>query len=143
MRGLSTIVALLILAGAAAGCAPTGGRVDPPRASDASPVDVLVQGAIDDEVQPLLGALADAREIQLAAWTFWRGRIGGKSVVVSRTEAGPINAAASTTLGILTFSPGIVINQGTAGAHDPQLKIFDILVGQSTVDFGAFASTDA
>lgn len=137
------LLALLILIAAATGCAPAGGRVDALGASDAPPVDVLVQGAIDVEVQPLLDALEERREIHLGAWTFWRGRIGPRSVVVSHTGAGPIDAAAATALGIAHFRPRLVINQGTAGAHDPQLKIFDIIVGQSTVDFGAFSTTPA
>lgn len=141
-RPPAMVVAVLIFCAVAVGCASAGGSVDLPGGSGPS-VDVLVQGAIHLEVQPLLDALEDARKVQLAAWTFWRGKIGSKSVVVSRTGAGPINAAASTTLGILSFRPRIVINQGTAGAHDPTLRIFDILVGRSTVDFGAFTSTDA
>lgn len=106
-------------------------------------VDVLVQGALDWELQPLLAALEGKEEIQIAAWTFWRGRIGGKRVVVSRTEIGPVNAAASTTIGVLNFRPGLIINQGSAGANDPELKVFDIVVGESTVDFGAFKSDHA
>lgn len=108
-----------------------------------APVDVVVQGALDWELQPLLAALDEKREIQLAAWTFWRGRIGNKTVVVSRTEVGPINAVAATTLAILTFRPKLIINQGTAGATDPELRIFDIIVGEATVDYGAFRSTPA
>jgi adenosylhomocysteine nucleosidase len=134
------VVALLLLVAGVAGCA---GRVEAPGASDAGPVDVLAQGAVDIEVQPLLDALEDRRRVQLASWTFWRGRMGGKSVVVSLTEQGPINATAATTLGLQHFRPRLVINQGTAGAHDPGLRIFDIVVGRSTVDFGAFASTPA
>src|SRR5712664_3225994 len=84
----------------------------------AQKVDVLVQGAVDGELQPLLAALKDRKEITVAAWTFWTGRIGAKSVVVSRTEMGPINAAAATALGIERFHPAAIINQGTAGAHN-------------------------
>src|SRR5207249_3122677 len=52
--------------------------------------DLLVQGALDSELQPLLSALEGARQVQLDAWTFWTGRIAGKRVVVSRTEVGPL-----------------------------------------------------
>lgn len=65
---------------------------------DASGVDIVVQGALDSELQPLLAALEGKEQIQIAAWTFWRGRVGAKRVVVSRTEVGPINAVAATTL---------------------------------------------
>ncbi|MBK6798167.1 MAG: 5'-methylthioadenosine/S-adenosylhomocysteine nucleosidase [Acidobacteria bacterium] len=104
------------------------------------PVDILVQGALDWELQPLLAALEEKEQIQIAAWTFWKGRIGSKRVVISRTEVGPINAVASTTIGILNFRPSLIINQGSAGANDPELKVFDIVVGESTVDYGAFQS---
>ncbi len=112
-----------------------------PQSSDAA--DLVVQGAVDSELQPLLAALEGRETIQIAAWTFWRGRMGGKRVVVSRTEVGPINAAAATTLAIVNFRPKLIINQGTAGATDPDLKVFDIVVGSATVDYGAFRSAHA
>lgn len=106
-------------------------------------VDVVVQGALDSELQPLLTALEEKEQIQIAAWTFWRGKIAGKRVIVSRTEVGSINAVAATTLAILNFKPKLIINQGTAGANDPELKVFDIVVGEASVDYGAFRSTHA
>src|SRR5262245_14259847 len=110
---------------------------------DGSGVDIVVQGALDSELQPLLAALEGKEQIQIAAWTFWRGRIGAKRVVVSRTEVGPINAVVATTLAIVNFKPKLIINQGTAGANDPELNIFDIVVGEATVDYGAFRSSHA
>lgn len=106
-------------------------------------VDIVVQGALDSELQPLLAALENKQEIQIAAWTFWRGKIAGKNVVVSRTEVGTINAVAATTLAITTFRPRLIINQGTAGANDPELKLFDIVVGEAAVDYGAYRSVHA
>jgi len=114
-----------------------------PSGMEDAAVDVVVQGAIDSELQPLLAALEGKEQIQIAAWTFWRGRIGKQRVVVSRTEVGPINAVASTTLAIVTFKPKLIINQGTAGANDPELKVFDIVVGEASVDYGAFRSAHA
>ena len=80
-------------------------------------VDIVVQGAVDTELQPLLGALDRKEQVQIAAWTFWRGW-AGKTVVVSRTEVGPVNASTATTLAIVNFRPRLIINQGTAGAVD-------------------------
>ena len=48
--------------------------------------DLLIQGAVDSELAPLLAALRDKKEVHVAAWTFWTGQIGSKSVVISRTE---------------------------------------------------------
>lgn len=100
--------------------------------------DLLVQGAMDGELQPLLASLTNKRQIQVGAWTFWEGRIGRKHVVISRTEMGPINAVAATVIGIEHFHPRLVINQGTAGAHNPSLQLWDIVVGEQTTDYSAF-----
>ena len=106
--------------------------------------DVLVQAAIEPELRPLLAALDGAQEVRVGAWTFWTGRITGKtgvkSVVVSRTEVGPINAAAATAIGIQQFQPGVIINQGTAGASNPDLRLWDLVLGERTTDYGAFES---
>jgi hypothetical protein len=115
----------------------------PPAARADAPVDIVIQGAVDSELQPLLAALEDKELVQIAAWTFWRGRLGGLRAVISRTEVGPVNAAAATTLAIVNFRPRLIINQGTAGADDPDLKVFDIVVGEATVDYGAFRSARA
>jgi adenosylhomocysteine nucleosidase len=106
----------------------------------AQKVDLLIQGAVDFELQPLLAALKSKKEVTLGAWTFWTGSIGSKSVVISRTEVGPINAAGATALGIEKFHPAAVINQGTAGAHNVNLALWDIVVGEKTTDYGAFKS---
>jgi adenosylhomocysteine nucleosidase len=103
--------------------------------------DLLVQGALDSELQPILTALTNKKEVKLEAWTFWTGRIGPHRVVVSRTEVGPINAVASTVLGIQRFHPKAIINQGTAGAHNPSLQLWDIVVSEKTTDYGAFRSS--
>ncbi|MFN0166286.1 MAG: 5'-methylthioadenosine/S-adenosylhomocysteine nucleosidase [Bryobacteraceae bacterium] len=102
--------------------------------------DLLVQGAVDTELQPILAALQNKKQVQIRAWTFWTGRIGRKSVVVSRTEVGPINAVASTIIAIERFRPGAIVNQGTAGAHNPSLRLWDIVVSEKATDYGAFKS---
>jgi adenosylhomocysteine nucleosidase len=145
MRGWRSVAAALVvflLQGCAGSVRPTATPAPPP-APTYAPVDIVVQGAVDTELQPLLAALEGSEQIQIAAWTFWRGRMAGKSVVVSRTEVGPMNAATATTLAIVNFHPRLIINQGTAGAADPDLRVFDIVVGDSSVDYGAFRSAHA
>jgi adenosylhomocysteine nucleosidase len=139
-RGIAAALVVFLLSGCAAS-APRPPAAAPPPVHAA--VDIVVQGAVDSELQPLLAALEGREQIQIAAWTFWRGHMGGKNVVVSRTEVGPMNAATATTLAIVNFHPRLIINQGTAGAADPELKVFDIVVGEASVDYGAFRSTHA
>ncbi len=104
---------------------------------------LLVQGAVDGELGPLLERLDGKKEQRIAAWSFWSGRLGGKQVVVSRTDVGPVNAAAATALGIREFQPSAVINQGTAGGHNRALKLWDIVLGEKTTDYAAFKADHA
>jgi len=140
----AVVAALLsVMALAALAAAPQAPAAARPAADVGPPVDIVVQGAVDAELQPLLAALADKETIQIGAWTFWRGQLGGKRVVVSRTEVGPMNASVATALAIVTFRPRLVVNQGTAGALDPSLRVYDVVAGEATVDYGAFRSTHA
>lgn len=102
--------------------------------------DLLVEGAVDLEIAPLLDALQSKHQLQIASWTYWTGRIGTKSVVIARTEQGPINAAASTAFAIDRFHPAAIINEGTAGAHNPDFGLFDIVLGEKTTDFSGYQS---
>ena len=106
-------------------------------------VDLLVQGAVDTELGPLLAAVQGKQHMRISTWSFWKGRIGRQQVVISRTEVGPINASASTALAIREFRPKAIINQGTAGAHSRALKLWDIVLGTETTDYAAFQSPHA
>jgi adenosylhomocysteine nucleosidase len=144
-RGLVAAPVLFLAAACVAGCAAAA-RFPSTTARSPQPypaADIVVQGAVDTELQPLIAALAGREQVQIAAWTFWRGRFAGKTVVVSRTEVGPVNASTATTLAIVNFHPRLIINQGTAGAASPELRLFDIVVGEATVDYGAFRSAPA
>ena len=145
-RGIAAALVSCLVVVCAAGCTAAVRAPAAASATAAQPypaADIVVQGAVDTELQPLLAALEGREQIQIAAWTFWRGRIAGKTVVVSRTEVGPVNASAATTLAIVNFRPRLIINQGTAGAAIPDLKLFDIIVGEASVDYGAFRSAHA
>jgi len=102
--------------------------------------DLLVEGAVDFELGPLVDSLQAKQQVQIGSWTYWTGRIGAKSVVVARTGEGPINASASTAFAIDRFHPAAIVNQGTAGAHNPGFQVFDIVLGASATDFSGYKS---
>jgi adenosylhomocysteine nucleosidase len=118
-----------------AGAAPLWAQAP---ASELRPV--VVQGAMPIEVDRLVGRLADVEAERIGGWSFWSGRIDGYPVVVSRTMKGIANAAAATVLAVERFRPVAVINQGTAGGHDPSLRLYDIVIGASSVSLTAFKS---
>lgn len=101
---------------------------------------ILIQGAMDIETTTLIGALKEKSKVTIGSWSFWQGTINDYPIVVSRTEVGIANAAAATTLAIERFKPALIINQGTAGGHDPQLQRGDIVIGKTSFNMGAYKS---
>ena len=101
---------------------------------------IIVQGAMPIETDRLIAQLQGAKVEQVGGWTFWRGTIDGYPVVVSKTLKGVSSAAAATAIAVERYHPIAVINQGTAGGHDPALHLYDIVVGTSSISIGAFRS---
>ena len=98
---------------------------------------LAVQGAVDSELGPLLEAIGNPPARKIGSWSFWEGKLGQRDVVISRTEVGMVNAAVATTLLIREYAPEVIINQGTAGGTHPDLDVGDIIIGATSVDYGA------
>jgi adenosylhomocysteine nucleosidase len=125
--------------------ASCGSRPGAPAADTSAPNamrPIVVQGAMAIEVRTLVAALEHPEEDQVEGWTFWRGTIGGVPVVVSKTLKGTANAAAATALAAERYHPIAIINQGTAGGHDPALHVADIVLGKTAVNIGSFKTGD-
>lgn len=99
---------------------------------------IIIQGAMDVETENISAQLDNMEKITISGWDFYKGTINDYPVVISRTEIGMTNSAVATTLGIENFDPIAIINQGTAGGHDPELHQFDIVLGKNVVNFGAY-----
>lgn len=99
---------------------------------------IVVQGAMPVEAERFAQRLDNPREEQIGGWRFWHGTLDGYPVVVSETQKGMSNAAAATAIAATRFHPVAIINQGTAGGHDPALKVYDIVLGKYSVSLGAF-----
>lgn len=109
-------------------CAPPAPARDP----------LVLQGAMPLETDTLVAALTSAQEQQVQGFTFWSGTLDGYPVVVSKTQKGMTSAAAATAIAIARFHPRAILNQGTAGGHDPALRVSDIVIGTAAVNLGAF-----
>lgn len=94
----------------------------------------------DTEVSPLRTHLVDSKQVTIASWSFWTGKIGAHEVVLSRCDPGPLNAVAATTLAIRHFKPSLVVSFGTARAHNPDLHPLDAIVSRLFVPFDGFVS---
>jgi adenosylhomocysteine nucleosidase len=102
--------------------------------------DVLIAAATEEELQPLRAKLVSSRTETRAGWQFWLGTIGGKSVVLTRTEGDPLNAVAATTLAIRRYAPQRVISYGAARAHDPALRSGDVIISREFAAFDGMVS---
>jgi adenosylhomocysteine nucleosidase len=111
-----------------------------PQTVPAGPPPIVVQGAMPIEVEKLASRLENVKVEQIGGWTFWLGTVDSYPVVVSKTLKGTSNAAAATILAIEHYHPAAIVNQGTAGGHDPSLHLYDIVIGTSAVSLGAFRS---
>ena len=99
---------------------------------------ILVSGAMDSETRGLVDSLRNPSTVDIDGYRFTSGTIDGARVVVRKTQMGKVNAALSTYIGIKSFSPDLIINQGTAGAHSPFLDVKDIIVGESIINVDSF-----
>jgi adenosylhomocysteine nucleosidase len=93
---------------------------------------------MDVEIRKLAGAIENAREETVSGWTFWTGTIDGYPVVISKTLKGLSNAAAATALAAERYHPAAIINQGTAGGHQSDLQVYDIVLGTDAINLGSF-----
>jgi len=99
---------------------------------------IVIQGALPVESKKMASKLDNVTEEVIGKWVFWKGTYKGYPVVISKTRMGMSNSAAATALAIQHYKPIAIINQGTAGGHDPDLHVFDIVLGKYTTNIGAF-----
>lgn len=99
---------------------------------------ILIQGALDIETEYMTNLLKNKKTKKIAEYEFSEGTISGIKVIVSKTLVGTINATIATTIGITNFNPDIIINQGIAGAHQENLHIGDIIIGEKCCNINSY-----
>lgn len=99
---------------------------------------ILIQGAMDIEIEYLVSKLENKKEKIMAGYEFYEGNINEIKLVISKTLVGTINSSIATTIGLINFKPDIVINQGIAGAHREDIHIGDIIIGEKCCNINAY-----
>jgi adenosylhomocysteine nucleosidase len=94
---------------------------------------IAIIGAMEPEVAILKSKIENRQDIQVADFTFYQGQLNGKDVVLVQSGIGKVASTIATTLIIEKFSPEYVINTGSAGGFDPDLKVGDIAIGNELV----------
>ncbi|MCM3588299.1 5'-methylthioadenosine/S-adenosylhomocysteine nucleosidase [Mesobacillus maritimus] len=98
---------------------------------------ILIQAPMPIEGEKLVEKLENVTEETSGNFVFWIGTLEDYPVIVAKTGKGMENTAAATMLAIEKYDPIAIINQGTSGGHDPSLNVFDIVLGERTVNIGA------
>jgi adenosylhomocysteine nucleosidase len=98
---------------------------------------IMVQGPMPIEAEEFAQKLENVKEEKTGNFVFYIGTLEDYPVIVAKTGKGMENTAAATAIAIELYNPIAIINQGTSGGHDPDLNVFDIVLGERTVNIGA------
>ena len=104
---------------------------------------IIVQGPMPIEAEKFAEKLSDTEVEESGNFVFYKGTIDDYPVIVTKTSKGMENTAAATALAIEKYNPIAIINQGTSGGHDPDLHVFDIVLGKRTVNIGSMKTESA
>ena len=85
-------------------------------------------GAMQVEVEILLGAMENKKSLEKAGSVFYEGKLGGLDVVVVQCGVGKVNAAMCTQILCDLFEVTHLVNTGIAGSLCADLDIGDLVV---------------
>lgn len=98
---------------------------------------IIIQGPMPIEAENFAKKLKNVKEEKSGSFVFYKGTLNNYPVIVAKTGKGMENTAAATAVAIEKYKPIAIINQGTSGGHDPNLNVFDIVLGKKTVNIGS------
>lgn len=90
-------------------------------------------GAMEEEVTLLLENMTETEEKTIANCLFVKGKLVDKEIVLLKSGIGKVNAAMATTIMHEQFTPTHVINTGSAGGFDDNLKVGDVVISTQVV----------
>ncbi|WP_273852696.1 5'-methylthioadenosine/S-adenosylhomocysteine nucleosidase [Guptibacillus spartinae] len=103
---------------------------------------ILVQGPMPIEAEKFAERLENVTEETSGSFVFYKGTVDDYPVIVAKTGKGMENTAAATAVAIEKYNPLAIINQGTSGGHDPELDVFDIVLGKRTTNTGSLKTVN-
>ena len=94
-------------------------------------VEIGIIGAMEPEVNGLIGRLSDPVAERIGAIDFYTGILEGKRVAIARCGIGKVFAAICAQTMILRYSPSLIVNTGVGGAIASGISTTDIVVAKS------------
>ncbi|WP_018983317.1 5'-methylthioadenosine/adenosylhomocysteine nucleosidase [Salinimonas chungwhensis] len=92
-----------------------------------------ILGAMDQEVALLKSSLENLSTQRWHHLTFYEGSLHGQDIVLVKCGIGKVAATMATTALIERFAPDYVVNTGSAGGFDSELRIGDVVIGSALV----------
>ena len=90
-------------------------------------------GAMEKELSLLCETMGKFDTKKIAGFEFFKGKIEGKDAVLLRCDIGKVNAAVGCALLIQQFNPDCIINTGSAGGLNAELKVGDAIISAGLV----------
>lgn len=90
-------------------------------------------GAMAEEVEQLKKEMAQPEIISVAGMDFYKGKIGGKDVVVVRSGVGKVNGAVCVQILVDRFGVDGIVNTGIAGSLKAEINIGDLVLATDAV----------
>ena len=91
-------------------------------------VDIGIIGAMDAEVDSLVGMLENKKHDKVGVVDFFSGMIFGKEVVIAKCGIGKVFAAICAEAMILKYSPSLIVNTGVGGALGRGINPTDVVI---------------
>ena len=92
-------------------------------------------GALDEEIRLISDVLQEPKSLKKAVYSFHRGRLKSKDVVIVKCGVGKVNAVLGTQILIDKFNCEKIIFGGVAGGLLPGLKKGDVVVSSYAIQF--------
>ena len=101
---------------------------------------ILIQGALQSEIDYLLKKFSINKEVSIGKFLFYECEYNDYPIIISKTKMGEVCSSIATTIGIQKYNPLFIINQGTAGALVEWLNKGDIVVGKKFYYISQFST---
>ena len=99
-----------------------------------------ILSALAEEQQGLIEQLTHPVAVHRAGRVFWRGELGGRSVVLALSKIGKVSAAITATTLIEAFAVNRIVFTGVAGGVGPGVAVGDVVVATGFVQHDMDAS---
>lgn len=98
---------------------------------------ILISIAMEKELEVLVNKLENKIEKKIFEYRIFEGKIDSYPIVIVESLVGLVNTAIVLTKVIDIYKPIAIINQGTAGSHEYNIRKFDLVIGKEVVNINS------